>query len=322
MKTEPKVMRLLLLVAALVAGNAMAQAMPSKIRFVVAFAAGGPTDLSARVVAEKLRTQLGIPVIVDNRPSGGGTIAAGMVKQSPPDGETLLSASSSMLTITPHIEKSLPYDPFADFEPVTGTVYVDVMFVTRADLLGNNLAEFIKFARSSKPSLSIASSGNGGLLHGYLELLKEAGKVELLHVPYKGAGPGFAGVLSGEVDGIFVTPSLALPHIRSGKLKAFGVVGPKRISLAPEVPTFDEQGYPGFPISWNGILAPKGTSPEIKKAIAGAVARALDQDDARSRLVAAGLVPWVIPGDEFFRTMRTESDLWKRLLEKKGSSSQ
>lgn len=318
MKMQLGVMHLLLIGSAFIAANAIAQAMPSKIRFIVPFSAAGPTDLSARVLAEKLRAQLGIPVIVENRPSANGTIAAGLVKQAPADGETLMYASSSMLTITPHIEKNLPYDPFADFEPVTATCYVDAVFVTGSNVDGNSLKEFFQSARSAKPSLSIASSGNGSLLHGYLELLKDAGKIDLLHVPYKGAGPAFADVLGGQVNGIFVTFSLALPHIRSGKLKAFGVVGPKRIALAPEIPTFEEQGYPGFPVSWNGVLAPKGTSPEMIKLLASAVARALDQEDARSRLLSSGIVTWVVPGDEFIRTMRMESDRWKKLLGDKG----
>lgn len=322
MKIDSRITRQLLwlFAATLVAGNVFAQAMPSKMRLILAFAPGGPTDLSARIIGEKLRIQLGIPVIVDNRPSGNGAIAAGLVKQAPPDGETLLYASSSMLTITPHIEKSLPYDPFADFEPVTGTVYVDAIFVTRPDVPANSLAEFFKFARSRKPSLSIASSGVGSLSHGYIELLKEAGKVELLHVPYKGAAPALADVLSGQVDGFFVGASLPVQYIRSGKLKAYGVAGPKRIPVAPEIPTFDEQGYPGFHASWNGILAPKGTPPALIKALAGAVAQALNQEDVKSKLLAAGITPWVVFGDEFTQFMRAESDTWKRLLGNKGSA--
>lgn len=321
MDIDLRVPRLFLLGAALVAGSAIAQGMPSKIRFVVPFAATGPTDLSARVLAEKLRAQLGIPVIVENRPSANGTIAAGMVKQAAPDGETLLYTSSGMLTITPHIEKSLPYDAFTDFEPVTVTCYVDVLFVTGSNVPGGSVKDFISSARSSKPSLSIASSGNGSLLHGYFELLKDAGKVELLHVPYKGAGPAFADVLSGQVNGIFVTFSLALPHVRSGKLKAFGVVGTKRSALAPEIPTFEEQGYPGFPVGWNGILAPKGTSLKVITALAVAMAAALETEEVRTKLIASGMTTWIVPGDEFARTMRSESDRWKKLLGDKGSSS-
>ena len=321
MKMNLQTIGFLVLGATVAASDVNAQLLPTKTRFIVPFAAGGTVDLSSRVLADKLRSQLNIPVIVDNRPSANGTIAAGFVKTSAPNGETLLYSASSMFTVAPHIEKSLPYDPFADFDPVSATCYVDIALVVGSAVPGNTLKEFINNARTARPALTMASSGVGSILHGYVEVLKDSTKLDLLHVPYKGSNPALTDLLGGQVSGMFNPYSLALPHIRAGKMKALAVVGSKRIAQAPDVPTFDELGYPGFPVSWHGVVAPKGMAPDMIKAWANAVARALEQDDSKEKLLAIGITTWVVPGDAFIRTMRSESERWKKLLADKASSS-
>lgn len=315
-----KATHLLLMLAGLAAFTASAQSLPPRMRLIVPVAAAGPTDMSARVLAEKMSAQLGIPVIVENRPGTGGAIAATVVKQAAPNGETLLHANSAMMTLVPHLNKSLSYAPFEDFDLVSGTTYVDAVFVVNGQLPINNLKEFFAYAASAKPSLSIGSSGTGSLLHGYLELLKDAGSIPLLHVPYKGAAPAFADVLGGQVAGVFVTFGIAMSHMRTGKVKALAVVGSKRSQLAPEVPTFEELGYPGFPVSWSGILAPKRTSPEVIKLLIASVTRALEQADVQEKFKAAGMSTWPVSGAEFDRAMRTESDRWKKVVIEKNIS--
>ena len=299
-------------------GTGMANAQAPAMRLVVPFPPGGPVDFTARVLAEGLRTELGVPIVVENRAGANGTVAAVAVKSEAPDGKTLLFVSSGMVTINPHMDRSLPFDPLRDFAPVSSVAYIDGGMVIGAGIPANNLKEFVELARTSRTPLVFGSPGRGNHSHLNLEQLKDAAKIDLLHVPYKGAAMVLTEVLGGHIAGTFIGVSTALPHIRAGRLKAMGVTGRKRSSIAPDIPTFDEQGYPDLDIqAWTGVLAPRNTRPETAMPIAGAVLRAVEQKDTRAKLLSGGMTPWVVSGAEFESAIRTESDHFRKLIVEK-----
>lgn len=309
--------------AMLTTDGAMAQALPPNIRIVVPFSPGGPVDFTARVLAEGMRVGLGIPIVVENRPGANGTVAAVAVKNEPPDGRTLLFVSSGMVTINPYMDKNLPYNPLRDFVRVASVAYIDGGMVIGAKVPANNLKEFVQLARASQPPLVFGSPGRGNHSHLNLEQFKEAAKINLLHVPYKGAAMVLTEVLGGQIAGTFIGVSTALPHIRSGRLRALGVTGKKRSAIAPEIPTFGEQGYSGLEIqAWTGVLAPRNMHPEMVKSIAGAMLRAVEQKDTNAKLLSAGMTPWVVMGDEFEQSIQSESEHFKKIITEKNLASE
>ncbi len=308
-------MRTVLFLVLLAASAATAQVMPSSIRLVVPFPPGGPVDFTARVLADGLRSTLGIPIVVDNRGGANGAVAAVGVKNEPPDGKTLLFVSSGMVTIIPHMEKNLPYDPLRDFTRVASVAYIDGGMVVGAKVPSNTLKEFVQLARASQPPLAFGSPGRGNHSHLSLEEFKDAAKINLLHVPYKGAGPVLTDVLGGQIAGTFIGVSTALPHVRAGRLKLLGVTGRKRSGIAPDIPTFGEQGYSGMEIqAWTAVLAPGNMRPETLNAIAAAVLRAVEHKETNARLVAAGLTPWPATGAEFARAITSEDEHFRKLI--------
>jgi tripartite-type tricarboxylate transporter receptor subunit TctC len=222
-----------------------------------------------------------------------------------------------MLTISPHIEKDLPYDT-GDFTPLAPISYVDVVLAIGAHVPAKNLKEFIELARRSNPPLAIGSFGIGNVSHGWLELFKEAAKVNLLHVPYKGAAPAFAEVLAGRLAGTFPAFSIAMPHLKSGKVIPLGVIGNSRSPMAPEIPTLAEQGYPGIDfLTWNALMGPRNMPPELVAAIRTSVATALKSDPVRAKLLEAGITPWMISADEFSSSVASERERWRKLIVEK-----
>lgn len=314
----------LIFIAAMgLAAAAPAQTLPSTIRIFVPFTPSGPVDFMGRVLADGLRAQLKSVVVVENRPGANGAVAMAALKQAPLDGGTLLFVSSGMITFSPHFEKALPYDPVRDLAPVASVAYADVGLVAANNVPANNLREFIALARSSAKPLAMGSAGTGNITHAYIELLKGAAGVDLLHVPYKGASPALSDVMGGQIAGMFIALSTALPSVKAGKVKALAVVGNKRSAIAPEIPTLTEQGFPGVEIlPWFGLMAPAGLPPETIGALARAVKRAVDTDETRKKLLAAGATPWVLSGDDFSRMIRTESDTWQRLIAERKMKSE
>lgn len=292
--------------------------LPPKLRLIVPFPPSGTIDFAARVLAESMRAQSGIPVIVENRPGGNGAVAALAVKQAAPDGETLFFTSSGTLTINPHLYSNLPYDVEGDFVPVTTVSYSQAALVVGASVPARNLKEFVEFARNARPLLAIGSGGTGNITHLYIELFKDAAKIDLLHVPYKGTVPAFTEVLSGQITGTFTTFNVALPQIRAGKVKALGITGTKRTPLVPDVPTFEEEGYTGIDfISWTGIIVRRGTRPEIVNAIANLVSSALAPEAAKAKMFSGDATVFLLPAKEFARVIKSDSDRWKKLISAK-----
>lgn len=316
------VLRNVLLAAAggalLLPGLTWAQLPRAGIRLLVPFAATGPIDFSTRVLAEGMRAQLGIPVIVENRTGANGAVAALAVRQAEPDGGLLLVATSGMLAISPHIEKNLPYDPANDFTPVIPVGYVDVALVIGAHVPAKNLKEFVELARGTRAPPALGSAGIGNITHGYIELFKDAAKVNLLHVPYRGVAAAYADVLGGRIAGTFAAFNLALPQIKTGKITVLGIVGNKRSPLAPEYPTLAEQGYPGIDfLTWLALMGPRNLPPEVVNAIANGASKALRSDEVRAKLLSGGVTPWLLTTEEFARAVRDDSDRWKKLIVEK-----
>ena len=246
-------------------GNAAAQAAyPSKtVTMVVPTAAGGTTDLSARMLAQALGPVLGQSVVVDNKGGGNGNIAASIVRRAEADGHTLFMQYSGYHVISPHITKQKQWEQ-ADFQPVANVISAPQIIVVRADLPVKTLPELIAYAKANPGKLNYASSGNGSLQHVTGAMLEQQGGIKMVHVPYKGTGPALQDLLGGQVDLTFGTAPPFMPHIASGKLRVLAVTGKERLASLPDVPTTAEAGYPKVDAtSWFAVFAPAGVPKPV-----------------------------------------------------------
>ena len=280
------------LLAAVVSQLALGQAYPSKpVRLIVGLAPGGATDIMARTLVPGLSEELGQPVVVDNRPGAAGTIGAGIVAKSAPDGYTLFLASSSF-TSNAVLEKNAAYDPLRDFAPITNIASAPFLLVVRSSLPVNSVGELIAYAKENPGKLNYASSGIGSTAHLSGELLKRAAGIEMTHIVYRGAGPALADVLAGQVDLMFASMVSSVHHAKSGKLKALAVTSLKRSAVVPDYPTVSEAGVPGFEmVGYFGLLAPANTPSAIVNTVHQAVQRAIKRRDFAERISADGAEP-------------------------------
>ena len=263
-----------LLLAAL-AGAASAQYPLRPVRFIVPSAAGGGTDIIARAISIKLAESLGQQFVVDNRPGAGQMIGIELAAKSQADGYTILMAAST-LAINPVMYKKVPYDPVRDFAPITQAATLPNVIVVHPSLQVNSLKELIAYAKANPGKLNFASAGIGTSPQMSIELLKSMAGIDMVHIPYKGTAPGVVDLLAGQV--LVMAPNVltALPHIKSGKLRALAVTSTHRSAALPDVPTVAEAGLPGYDSTqWYGVLAPAGTLREIVARLHDAIARAL-----------------------------------------------
>ena len=243
-------------IACAVASLAHAQGYPAKpIRYVVGFTAGGASDITSRIIGQKLSEHLGQPVIIDNRAGASGTIAAGIVAKAPPDGYTLLSGATSILAINPGLYKKLDYDSLRDFAPVSQTVSMPQLLVVHPGVKAATLKELLALAKARPGELNYSSSGSGSSSHMAMELLKSMAGINVVHVPFKGSGQAMPALLAGQVQLVFDPMPSSLPHVKAGRLRAIAISTAKRSPAIQDLPTVAESGVPGYESSlWYGVL--------------------------------------------------------------------
>src|SRR2546425_6819429 len=241
-----------------------AQTYPEKpLRVIITFAPGGPADIFARMLQPKLTESLGQPLVIDNRPGAGGTIAESLLAKAAPDGYTLMMSGDSG-PANAHLYRGLSYDLFRDLLPVSLLTQVPLTLVVNAAVPANSLAEFVAYARSRQGQLSYGSPGTGTTSHLYVELFKGFAGVEMTHIPYKGGVPAMSDLISGQVQALLLSVTLSAPQVRGGKVCAIAMTGEQRSHMLPQVPTFGEAGYPDLKTStWTGLWLPAGTPPAV-----------------------------------------------------------
>lgn len=309
-----------LIAAALpVAAVAAQTSYPTKpIRIVVPQSAGGSTDLTARLVAQKLADAFGQSVVVDNRPGAGSIIGTDIVTKAPPDGYTLLVVASS-ITLNPSLHKKLPFDPVRDLAPVTQLSAFPNMLVVHPSLPVKSVQELIALAKSRPGQINYGSSGTGTGTHLSAELFKYMTGVDMVHVPYKGGGPAVIALLGNQVQLNFATIPSVLLHVRAGKLRAVAVTTIRRSPAAPEVPTIAESGVPGYDHGpWNGMLAPAKTPKAVIAKLNAEVARIVHMPEAAAVLVHEGAEPVGNTAEEFAAIIKAETIKWGKVIKAAG----
>lgn len=304
--------------AAFGASAAIAQNYPVRpVRLIVPFSAGGPADAIARLAAPQFSEAWGQQVVVDNRGGANGIIATELVAHAAADGYTLLCISSSF-TINSSLFPKLPYDSVKDFTAIAPLAYGPGVLVVHPSVPVRTLRELIALAKA-KP-LTFASSGTGSPGHVTIELIKRLSGIDIAHIPYKGMGPALIDVLGGQVQMAIPTISAALPHVKSGRLRAIAVTSAKRWHTVPDLPTVAESGLPGFEsVLWYGILGPAHLPPAVVTKINGEAARGMQRADVRERLDAAGMQPMTLPAAEFSAYLKAEIAKWSRVVKESGA---
>jgi tripartite-type tricarboxylate transporter receptor subunit TctC len=276
------------------AGPALAQAYPDRpVTLVVPFAAGGPTDVVARMMSVPMAKSLGQQVVVENTVGAGGTIAATRVARAKPDGYTIFIHHMGMST-APALYRKLTFDPLNDYEYVGQVVDVPMTLLARKDFPANTLPELLAYIRANKDKVTLANAGLGAVSHLCGLLFQSAIGVDMTTVPYKGTGPAMTDLLGGQVDLLCDQTTQTVPLIKEGRVKVFGVTVPKRLATLPNVPTLDEQGMKGFEVKvWHGMYAPKGTPAPVLEKINAALRAAMDDPTVKQRMVdlSADIVP-------------------------------
>ncbi len=294
-------------------------AFPSRpIRLVVPFSPGGPTDLMARVVGKNMSQSIGQPVIVDNKPGGGGIIGLQDVAKSPADGYTLVFPSILAVT-NPALMPNYPFDTLKDFQAVTVVGFIPHALVVRPDFPAKNVHELIAMAKKAPGTLTYASSGNGTSAHLAGAVFAQRAGIQATHVPYRGAGPAVQDLLGGQIQYMFLDMSSALAQIKAGKLRVLAVAPAKRFSGLPDVPTVAEQGLPGFDIhGWYGLLVRAGTPAPVLDRLYKEVKAALATQEVRDTFQQQGIEPGGMPPAEFQKMIAADLALWKKTVDQLG----
>ncbi len=313
MSVAKAVLVLAVLVCAVVPPVA-AQKYPEKnVRLIVAFPTGASQILGI-LVSEKLGIALGHPVLADFRPGAGGNLAAELTARSPADGHTLLLTSPS-LVISPSLYKKLNYDTMRDFAPVSMLSTVPNVFVIHPSVPAKNVTELVKLAKAHPGKMSFGSGGVGSSNHLAGELFKSLAKVDILHVPYKGASIALTHILGGEAEMVMVTVPATIPFISSGRLRGLAVLVPERVPTIPNVPTTAEAGMPELVINtWYGLFTPSGVRPEIIQRINTEVVKFMHTPEVNKLLAASGLIPATNTPAEFSSFVRTDMEKWSRVI--------
>lgn len=311
-----------LIVAMMAATNGAAAepAYPIKpIRIIVPFAAGGSTDILIRTVGQKLTDQLKQTLVIDNRGGAGGIIGAELAAKSPADGYTIMVTTSGVIVVNPSLYRKLTYDPVKDFAPISIIASLPNMLVVHPSLPVKTVKDLIALGKVKPGQLTYASGGNGTSNHLAGELLKYQTGVQITHVPYKGGGPAVLATMTGEVTMLFATMPSAIPHVKTGRLKALAVTSRKRSSAAPQLPTMIEAGVKDFEVAiWIGALAPKDTPGNTVQRLHKEISTALQSTEVAARLRADGYELVGSDPREMAETIRTESAMWAQVIKAAG----
>lgn len=301
------------------AANAADEAYPVRpIRLLVPFPPGGGADTLGRIITPKLSSAMGQQWVIDNRGGAAGNLATEVVARAAPDGYTLLLDFSTALTVNPSLYK-LPFDVIKDLQPICMIASAQYMLVVHPSVKVDNIKDFIEYVKANPGKLNYASAGVGSPLHLAAELFKYRGKLNLVHVPYKGGGPAAAAVLGGEAQVLFGSFASSYPHVKSGRLKGLAVTGLKRSPVAPEIPTIAESAFPGFDVTaWYGFSAPAKTSPAIIKRIHAETMKALQLPDVKEALSRQGLDESPMDPVQFAAQIKNETALWAKLIKDVG----
>jgi len=293
---------------------------PSKpIQLVVPWPAGGGTDIIARTIANKLQARLGTPVIVDNRAGASGLIGTQYAAKAEPDGYTIVLGVTNTHAINPTYFKKLPYDPVKDFQPISMLAVGPHVLVVNAKLPVKTLPELVAMVKAQPGKLSFASYGNGSTAHLLGEQMKQTDHLDMTHVPYRGIPPALQDLIGGQVTMLFSTTAAALPHIKSGNLRALAITSEKRLELLPDVPTMIELNRPDATLNhWYGLLAPAGTPRAVVDRLSKETRAALQGNDVKDTFTQAGVTPWPMSPEEFAAFIRSEIAKWGKLVKASG----
>jgi len=313
--------KILALCALLLATAAQAQPYPTRpIKIIVPFGPGGFTDVAARILQKELAPAIGQSIIIENKPGAGSTIGTAEVSKAQPDGYTLVMISTAHV-ISPHLYKSMPYDPIKDFTPVMKLAEGPYVLVVHPSLGVNSVRELIALAKSKPNTVDYASSGNGSAQHLVGALFVTMAGAPLSHVPYKGSSQAMNDVLGGIVKVSFVGVPNALPNLNSGKIKALAVSTRKRYDDLPDVPTLDEAGVKGYDATiWLGLLAPPGTPRDIVDKLNTSITKILSTAEAKKLMASAGVDVATSSPEDFHKLMQSELDRWGKVVKETGAT--
>jgi tripartite-type tricarboxylate transporter receptor subunit TctC len=329
MTSLPSSRRQLLLAASALAtsllaplGASAADAFPSKtITVIVPFAAGGTTDILARVIGQALNKELGQPVIVDNRAGAGGNIGAALAAKAPADGYTLFMGTVGTHAINQALYKKLQFDPIKDFAPLTRVAMVPNLLVANPGKPYKTVKELIAYAKANPGKVTFGSSGNGSSIHLSGELFNSMAGVQMVHVPYKGSAPAVTDLLGGQIDVMFDNMPSSIQHVRTGKLRPIAVTTARRSPELPNVPTIAEAGVPGYEAtSWFGLFAPAGTPAPVVAKLNAAIVKVLAQPDVKKKLAEQGAEPHAETPEQFADFIRKETAKWGQVVKASGAT--
>ena len=314
--------RALLAIAALAfAGAALAQAWPAKpIKIIVPYPPGGTSDILARAVGQKMSEAYGQPVVVENKPGATGNIGADFVAKSPPDGYTLMLADIGSLAISPSVNTSLPFDPVKDFAPVIMVAYSPHLLAAHPSVPAANVRQLVALLKAKPDSLSFAVSGIGGANHlAGIDFAQRTG-IKWTYIPYKGGAQAITDVMAGHAQILFNGMLATYPAVKDGKLKVLAISSAKRFAAAPDIPTVAESGVPGFETgSWQGIVAPAGTPPEVVKKLHATVTAILATPEMNEKLTSSGAEVRPQSPEQFGAFIRDEKARWGKVVKESGA---
>ena len=311
--------RIAALFIALMAGPVGAQQYPSKpIRLVLPFPPGAPSDLVGRAVGQKMGEQMGQNLVPDNRAGAGGSLGLSIVAKAPPDGYTII-VTSPAIALTPLLYSNLTYDPAKDFAPIARLASIENVMLVHPSVPVKTLKEFVALARGNPGKLNYGSGGPGTTNHLANELLKSLEKLNMVHVPYKGATLATTALMSGEVDQVIVSVASVLPLIKAGRVRPIVVLSDKRVATLPHVPTSTEAGFPSFKMSiWYGMMAPAATPREIVARLYREAAKALEDPALRSHMANAGMDAWLGTPEDMGNLVRSEMARYAKIIQSAG----